>query len=217
MEARGPSALRSKKVNQSEPVGAAPGRACGPCSGSGGARQVLRVAQRGRSSRRAGLRPPELREAGFRRVRRRHPRGSLTGGGARTSPMPDEPVLVITGASSGIGGRPPAALRSSGCAWYWRPAPRSVSRSWPSELGGPDRAVAATCDVTSWEDQQSLVERTLDQYGRMDAFFANAGFGVAATSGNVEHWKAMIDTGTSTAALSRSARPWRIPSRTPAT
>ena len=33
------------------------------------------------------------------------------------------------------------------------------------------------CDVTSWEDQQALVERAITTFGRLDVFFANAGFG----------------------------------------
>ena len=36
------------------------------------------------------------------------------------------------------------------------------------------------CDVTSWDDQQALVETTLDRFGRLDAYFANAGFGAEA-------------------------------------
>ncbi len=60
------------------------------------------------------------------------------------------------------------------------------------------------CDVTSWDEQQALVQRALSTFGRMDVFFANAGFG--ATRGfleeTVEHWKSMIDTNVYGAALS---------------
>ena len=37
--------------------------------------------------------------------------------------------------------------------------------------------VVLRCDVTEWEDQQQLVRRALDEYGRVDVAFANAGFG----------------------------------------
>jgi NADP-dependent 3-hydroxy acid dehydrogenase YdfG len=118
--------------------------------------------------------------------------------------MPDEPVLVITGASSGIGEA--TARRATEFGMRVVLAARSTERlrELASELGGPDRAVAATCDVTSWQDQQSLVRRTLDQYGRMDAFFANAGFGAKRgfLEESVEHWKAMIDTNVYGCALS---------------
>jgi NADP-dependent 3-hydroxy acid dehydrogenase YdfG len=64
------------------------------------------------------------------------------------------------------------------------------------ELGGEERAIAVRCDVTEWEDQQALVERTLDTYGRLDVAFANAGFGAPRgfEKGDVEEWKAMVLT-----------------------
>jgi len=46
-----------------------------------------------------------------------------------------------------------------------------------AELGGEDKASAVRCDVTSWDDHEALVQTTLDRFGRMDAYFANAGFG----------------------------------------
>ena len=36
------------------------------------------------------------------------------------------------------------------------------------------------CDVTEWDDQQALVARALEAFGRLDVAFANAGFGGAA-------------------------------------
>jgi NADP-dependent 3-hydroxy acid dehydrogenase YdfG len=118
--------------------------------------------------------------------------------------MSDDPVLVITGASSGIGAA--TARRAAEFGMRVALAARSTSRltDLASELGGPERALAVTCDVTSWQDQQALVGRTLDQFGRMDAFFANAGFGAQRGFLNetVEHWKAMIDTNIYGCALS---------------
>ena len=60
------------------------------------------------------------------------------------------------------------------------------------------------CDVTSWEDQQALVAAALERFGRLDAFFANAGFGAKRgfLEESVEHWKSMIDTNVYGAALS---------------
>jgi NADP-dependent 3-hydroxy acid dehydrogenase YdfG len=60
------------------------------------------------------------------------------------------------------------------------------------------------CDVTSWDDQQALVQTALDRYGRMDSYFANAGFGAKRgfLEESVEHWKSMIDTNVLGAALS---------------
>jgi len=69
--------------------------------------------------------------------------------------MADTPVFLITGASTGIG----AAT-----------ARQAVETGYTPVL-------AARCDVTSWDDQAALVQRTLEEYGRLDVAFANAGFG----------------------------------------
>jgi NADP-dependent 3-hydroxy acid dehydrogenase YdfG len=52
------------------------------------------------------------------------------------------------------------------------------------------------CDVTEWEDQQALVQRALDAFGRIDVAFANAGFGGARgfEKGEVDEWKRMVLT-----------------------
>jgi NADP-dependent 3-hydroxy acid dehydrogenase YdfG len=115
----------------------------------------------------------------------------------------DEPVLVITGASSGIG----AATARRGAEFGYRLALAARSEekldALVEELGA-ERAIAVKCDVTSWQEQQALVATTLERLGRMDAFFANAGFGGARSflGDSVEHWKAMIDTNVLGVALS---------------
>jgi NADP-dependent 3-hydroxy acid dehydrogenase YdfG len=118
--------------------------------------------------------------------------------------MADEPVLVITGASTGIGAA--TARRATEFGYRVVLAARSEDKltSLAAELGGNVRALAARCDVTDWDDQQALVATTLDRFGRMDAYFANAGFGAARgfLEESVEHWKSMIDTNVLGAALS---------------
>jgi NADP-dependent 3-hydroxy acid dehydrogenase YdfG len=118
--------------------------------------------------------------------------------------MADEPVLVITGASTGIGAA--TARRAAEFGYRLVLAARSEDKlqSLAEELGGDDRALAARCDVTDWDDQQALVATTLDRFGRMDAYFANAGFGAKRgfLEESVEHWKFMIDTNVLGAALS---------------
>ena len=59
------------------------------------------------------------------------------------------------------------------------------------------------CDVTEWDDQQALVARALDAYGRLDVAFANAGFGGARgfKAGTPEEWKEMVLTNVYGAAL----------------
>ena len=57
--------------------------------------------------------------------------------------------------------------------------------------------------MTEWDDQQALVARALDAYGRLDVVFANAGFGGARgfTASDAEEWKAMVLTNVYGAAL----------------
>ena len=116
--------------------------------------------------------------------------------------MADEPVLVITGASTGIGAA--TARRAAEFGYRLVLAARSEDKlqTLADELGG--EAVATRCDVTDWDDQQALVATTLDRFGRMDAYFANAGFGAKRgfLEESVEHWKSMIDTNVLGAALS---------------
>jgi NADP-dependent 3-hydroxy acid dehydrogenase YdfG len=124
--------------------------------------------------------------------------------------MADEPVLVITGASTGIGAA--TAQRAAEFGYRVALAARSEDKlaALASELGGDEKAIAVRCDVTDWDDQQALVETTLDRFGRLDAYFANAGFGAKRgfLEESVEHWKSMIDTNVLGAALSiRAALP----------
>jgi NADP-dependent 3-hydroxy acid dehydrogenase YdfG len=118
--------------------------------------------------------------------------------------MADEPVLVITGASTGIGAA--TAERAAEFGYRVVLAARSEDRlaALASELGGDEKALAVRCDVTDWDDHQALVSATLERFGRLDAYFANAGFGAKRgfLEETVEHWKAMIDTNVLGAALS---------------
>ena len=110
--------------------------------------------------------------------------------------MPDDPVFLITGASSGIGN---ATARQAARAGYRLVlAARSVDRleALASELGGDERALAVPTDVTRWEDNEALVAAALARFGRLDVAWANAGFG--ATRGwlndTPEHWRSMVLT-----------------------
>jgi NADP-dependent 3-hydroxy acid dehydrogenase YdfG len=118
--------------------------------------------------------------------------------------MADQPVLVITGASTGIGAA--TAHRAVEFGYRVALAARSEDKltALAGELGGEERAVAVRCDVTDWDDQQALVATALERFGRLDAYFANAGFGAKRgfLEETVEHWKSMIDTNVLGAALS---------------
>jgi NADP-dependent 3-hydroxy acid dehydrogenase YdfG len=116
-------------------------------------------------------------------------------------------VLLITGASSGIG----AATARHACAEGWRVVlaarRQELLDELADELGGPDRALAVRCDVTDWEDQQRMVVDAISAFGRIDVAFANAGFGGPRgfLSDTPEHWRAMILTNVYGAALTLRA------------
>jgi NADP-dependent 3-hydroxy acid dehydrogenase YdfG len=110
--------------------------------------------------------------------------------------MSDEPVLLITGASSGIGAE--TARRAVEAGWRVVLGARSENRlaELASELGGRDRARAARCDVTEWEDVQRLAETAIEGFGGIDAVFANAGFGGKRgfLEESPERWRSMVLT-----------------------
>ncbi len=116
----------------------------------------------------------------------------------------EDPVLVITGASTGIGAATARRAVEFGHRVVLSARSEDKLRELAEELGGDEKAIAVRCDVTSWDDQQALVDTTLDRFGRMDAYFANAGFGAKRgfLEESVEHWKSMIDTNVLGAALS---------------
>jgi NADP-dependent 3-hydroxy acid dehydrogenase YdfG len=125
-------------------------------------------------------------------------------GTARGSANGDQPVLVITGASTGIGAATARRAVEFGHRVVLAARSEDKLRELADELGGDEKALAVRCDVTSWDDQQALVDTALERFGRMDAYFANAGFGAKRgfLEESVEHWKSMIDTNVLGAALS---------------
>jgi NADP-dependent 3-hydroxy acid dehydrogenase YdfG len=111
--------------------------------------------------------------------------------------MPDDDmVFLITGASSGIGAATARLAAQAGYRLVLGARSEDKLRGLVDELGGDDRALAARCDVTEWDDQQALVRSALDAFGRLDVAFANAGFGGARgfKSGTPEEWKEMVLT-----------------------
>ncbi|HME03973.1 MAG TPA: SDR family oxidoreductase [Solirubrobacteraceae bacterium] len=120
---------------------------------------------------------------------------------------PADRVFLITGASSGIGAA--TARRAGNEGWRLVLAARSRERlnTLAEELGGPERALAVGCDVTEWRDQQQMVEQTLAAFGRIDAVFANAGFGGPRgfLKDTPEHWREMVLTNVYGAALTLRA------------
>ncbi len=113
-----------------------------------------------------------------------------------------DPVILITGASSGIGA---ATARAAAKTHRVVLAARRLEEleALAEELGGPERALAVSCDVTEWDQVEAMAATALDHFGRLDVVFANAGFGASRgfLEESVEHWKAMVLTNVYGAAL----------------
>jgi NADP-dependent 3-hydroxy acid dehydrogenase YdfG len=110
--------------------------------------------------------------------------------------MADDPVFLITGASSGIGSA--TARRAVEAGYRVVLAARSEDRlaDLAAELGDDGRALAVRCDVTEWADQEALARRALEAFGRIDVAFANAGFGAPRgfQESDPDFWRSMVLT-----------------------
>jgi len=107
-----------------------------------------------------------------------------------------DPVLLITGASSGIGAATARAAAEQGYRLVLAARREDDLERLAGELGGDERARAVRCDVTEWEQVEALTAAAIEAFGSVDAVFANAGFG--ATRGfleeSPEQWRSMVLT-----------------------
>lgn len=88
-----------------------------------------------------------------------------------------DPVLLITGASSGIGAATAREASRAGYRLVLAARSREKLRDLQQELGGDDRAVVVACDVQDHDDQLNLAHEAENAFGQIDAVFANAGRG----------------------------------------
>lgn len=117
--------------------------------------------------------------------------------------MADDPVFLITGASTGIGAATARHAAEAGYRLVLAARSQDKLAALADELGGEDRALAIGCDVTSWDEQERTVRAALDAFGRIDVAFANAGFGAKRgfLQETPEHWRSMVLTNVYGAAL----------------
>ena len=82
-------------------------------------------------------------------------------------------VVIITGASSGIGEACARTLAEAGCKLTL--AARSVDKMEALAAELPTDCLVVRADMTAPADISNMVERTLEQFGAVDVMFANAG------------------------------------------
>src|SRR6266571_7361910 len=90
----------------------------------------------------------------------------------------DGQVIIVTGASAGIGEATARRLASEGAivVMFARRSDRLEALKQEVEAKG-GRTLAVTGDVTNEEDRKRLVREALDGFGRIDALVNNAGYG----------------------------------------
>lgn len=102
-------------------------------------------------------------------------------------------VVIITGASSGIGAATARALARLGCRLTL--AARSADRlSALAQEIGPQALVVPT-DVTSGAEVVRMVARTVEEHGRVDVLLANAGIYIPGqvAEGDPDAWATLMD------------------------
>src|SRR5690349_13343060 len=86
-------------------------------------------------------------------------------------------VVMITGASSGIGAATARAASRAGARLVLIARREDRVRDLAAELG---RAIAVRCDVTDQEQIHTPVRAALEAFGRIDVLVNNAGQGLQA-------------------------------------
>ena len=102
-------------------------------------------------------------------------------------------VVVITGASSGIGKETATLLAAKGAKLVL--AARRTSALAALTAQYDTEVIYQQTDVTQLADMQALIELTIAKFGRIDVLFNNAGLMPVSMlrDGKVDEWEAMTD------------------------
>ncbi len=105
----------------------------------------------------------------------------------------DHKVILITGASSGIGEATAKALARDGAKVVLSARRERRLQELAREIG--ENAAYLPSDVTSPDDMRALVALAKDRFGKIDVLFANAGImpGSNLSELKVEDWMSMVD------------------------
>lgn len=104
-------------------------------------------------------------------------------------------VLLITGASSGIGEATVKEAVKQGYKVVATARSEDKLQALANELGA-DHVLPIAADVTDYQQLERVVQQAVDQFGQLDAVFANAGKGLNAAgteNGDPNEWREMID------------------------
>lgn len=97
-------------------------------------------------------------------------------------------VVVVTGASSGLGADAAKAYAECGASVALLARRKEKLESLAQEINGQGgKAIAVVCDISKEEDIQRAVATVIEHYGKIDVLLNNAG---VAVSGSVEQLSA---------------------------
>lgn len=112
-------------------------------------------------------------------------------------------VMLVTGGSSGIGAATARRAHAAGWTLVLAARKKAALMAIADEFGTPDRVMTMVCDVREWDEVTMLTEAALAHFGRIDAVFANAGFGLTRgfTTSTPGEWRDMVLTNVYGAAI----------------
>ncbi|ANS69193.1 dehydrogenase [Streptomyces lincolnensis] len=110
--------------------------------------------------------------------------------------MTDSPVTLITGGGSGIGAAVAGRLLDAGQRVAVTGRGEERLDGFAEQLGRPDGLLTIPGNAADYEDVRSAVDRTLKEFGRLDAVVANAGFAThdSVATGDPAGWTEMVLT-----------------------
>jgi NADP-dependent 3-hydroxy acid dehydrogenase YdfG len=102
-------------------------------------------------------------------------------------------VIVITGASSGIGAATARKLVALGAKVVLAARRENQLKTMVTELG--DNAIYVITDVSKRADLDNLIQQTIQKFGHVDVLWNNAGIMPISffEEGLVDEWDRMID------------------------
>ena len=92
--------------------------------------------------------------------------------------MASTPVILVTGASSGIGAATARIFSQAGYRLILAARRQERLSSLAEEIGNHDgKTLVIPTDLSKLEDIQNLVAASLEHFSQIDVLFNNAGFG----------------------------------------